>query len=156
MIHNESEYVEAIGRLRDEEHRLAAQRAQLQSMGLTPEEQERAMGPFQSFHLHLREETEQYERLRHGEVGALQNLHGLGQMLVDLRIAHGLTQRQLAERIGVFESQVSRDERNAYHGVTVERAAQILDALRVRLHSRMEAPVPPEPCTDAAGLPRTV
>jgi hypothetical protein len=42
----------------------------------------------------------------------------------------------------VHESQVSRDERNEYHGVTVERASRILDALGVDLHSVFEAPVP--------------
>jgi transcriptional regulator with XRE-family HTH domain len=36
---------------------------------------------------------------------------------VALRIATGLTQRQLAETLGVHESQVSRDERNEYHGI---------------------------------------
>ena len=41
----------------------------------------------------------------------------------------GMSQRQLAERLDVHESQVSRDERNEYHGVTVERASRILDAM---------------------------
>ncbi|MFM7058282.1 MAG: helix-turn-helix domain-containing protein [Planctomycetota bacterium] len=39
-----------------------------------------------------------------------------------------MTQRQLAERLGVHESQVSRDERNEYHGITLDRAARLLDA----------------------------
>lgn len=144
MIRNETEYGEAVSRLRDEEARLAEQKAKLVEMGLVPEDVERALDPFRSFHLQLREEVEYYERLRRGEVGALQNLHGLGQMLVGLRIARGLTQRQLAELLGVHESQVSRDERNEYHGLTVERASRILDALRVRLDSRIEEPVLPE------------
>jgi transcriptional regulator with XRE-family HTH domain len=49
-----------------------------------------------------------------------------------------LTQRQLAERLGVHESQVSRDERNEYHGITLERAARILEALHAQVHSRVE------------------
>jgi transcriptional regulator with XRE-family HTH domain len=51
--------------------------------------------------------------------------------LVALRIAKGLTQRELAERLGVHESQVSRDERNEYHGITLERARRILQAMQV-------------------------
>lgn len=150
MIRNETEYGEAVSRLRDEEGRLTEQKAKLVEMGLASEEVERALDPFRSFHLQLREEVEYYERLRRGEVGALQNLHGLGQMVVGLRIARGLTQRQLAELLGVHESQVSRDERNEYHGLTVERASRILDALRVRLDSRIEEPVLPEKTGDGA------
>ncbi len=46
--------------------------------------------------------------------------------LIALHIALGLTQRELAARLG--ESLVSRDERNDYHGITVERSPRILDA----------------------------
>ncbi len=46
-----------------------------------------------------------------------------------LRIARGITKRELAERLGVRESQISRDERNDYHGITVERATEVLEAL---------------------------
>ncbi len=66
------------------------------------------------------------------------NLHGLGRSLVALRIARGISQRDLAERLGVHESQVSRDERNDYHGVTVERATRVLDALKVQMKSSFE------------------
>ena len=48
-----------------------------------------------------------------------------------LRIAKGLTQRELAEHLGVHQSQVSRDERNEYHGITLERARRILHAMNV-------------------------
>jgi hypothetical protein len=56
--------------------------------------------------------------------------------------------------VGVHESQVSRDERNEYHGVTVERASRILDAMGVRLRSLFEQPIlPSDPGDDqiAAG-----
>jgi len=33
---------------------------------------------------------------------------------------------------------VSRDERNEYFGITLERAVKILDALNVRLHTKVE------------------
>jgi hypothetical protein len=107
-------------------------------MGLGRDELKRALDPLRSFHLQLAEEVESYERLKRGDLGELTNLHGLGRSLVALRIALSLTQRQLAERLGVHESQVSRDERNEYHGVTVERASRILDVLGAHLTSRFE------------------
>jgi len=55
------------------------------------------------------------------------------------------TARELADLLGVHESQVSRDERNDYHGITVDRASRVLDALGVRLVSAFEQPVISEP-----------
>jgi ribosome-binding protein aMBF1 (putative translation factor) len=107
-------------------------------MGLGPEEIKRAMDPMRSLHQQLSEEAESYERLKRGEFEELQNFHGVGQLLVALRIAQGLNQRELADRLGVHESQVSRDERNEYHGVTVERAQRVLDALGVEVRSIVE------------------
>jgi len=44
----------------------------------------------------------------------------------------------LAERLGVSAAQVSRDERNEYHGITVERAQLILDRLGEKLTTRLD------------------
>ncbi len=141
MIRNEAEYKEAAQRLEDERKRLSDHRVALTKAGLSKTEIKRAMDPLRSFHLQLEEEVAAYERLKRGDLGELENLHGLGRTLVALRIALGLTQRQLAERLEVNESQVSRDERNEYHGVTVDRASRILDALGVNLKSAFDGPV---------------
>ena len=114
MIRNEAEYKEAVQRLEEERKRLSDHRAALAKTGLSKSEIKRAMDPLRSFHLQLQEEVEAYERLKRGDLGEIENLHGLGRTLVALRIALGLTQRQLAERLEVNESQVSRDERNEY------------------------------------------
>ncbi len=146
MIRNENEYQEAVARLKEERARLDAHRKKLEETGLSPDEIKRVSDPMESFHLQLAEEVESYERLKRGEFGEARNLRGIGQLLIGLRIAQGLSQRELAERLGVHESQVSRDERNEYHGITLERAARILDALQVELlttveHAGAEPPV---------------
>jgi transcriptional regulator with XRE-family HTH domain len=92
----------------------------------------------ESFYLQFKEEVESYERLKRGEFEELDNLRGLGHLLIALRIAQGVSQRELAKRLEVHESQVSRDERNEYFGVTLERAGRILEALNVRLRTRVE------------------
>lgn len=141
MIRNEAEYQEAVRRQKEERKRLAEHRTRLKGLGLAADELTRALEPLRSFQLQLDEEIESYERLKRGDLGEIENLHGLGRTLVALRIALGLTQRELAERLGVHESQVSRDERNEYHGVTVERASRILDALRVNLRASFDQPL---------------
>src|SRR6266699_6738310 len=142
MIRNEAEYREAATRVADERQRLADHRERLKEAGLSDEEIKRVIDPMESFHLQLKEEVESYERLKRGEFEELDNLRGLGQLLISLRIAQGLSQRELAKRLDVLESQVSRDERNEYFGITLERAIRLLDALNVRLHSRVEIESP--------------
>jgi DNA-binding XRE family transcriptional regulator len=141
MIRNEVEYQEAVKRLKEERARYDAHERELVRVGLEANEVKRAMAPLRSFNLQLEEEVEAYERLKRGDLGEFDNLHGLGRTLVSLRIALGLTQRQLAERLSVNESQVSRDERNEYQGITVDRASRILDALGVTLKSAFQTPV---------------
>jgi len=138
MIRNETEYQEASARLAEERSRLAEHRARLKEAGLNDEEIKRVIDQMESFHLQLQEEVESYERLKRGEFEELDNLRGLGHLLISLRIAQGISQRELAKRLDVHESQVSRDERNEYFGITLERAIKILDALNVRLHTKVE------------------
>ena len=142
MIRNEQEYQEASKRLEAERARLDQHREQLAKSGLKKSELKRVMDPLVSFHEQLREEVEHYENLKRGKFPNLQNLKGLGVLLVSLRIARGMSQRELATKLEVHESQVSRDERNEYHGITVDRAIKILDTLGVKLQtSVVEAPL---------------
>ena len=138
MIRNEKEYQEAVQRLNDEQQRLAAHRANLVKEGLGRYAVKNLMDPMESFHLQLKEEVESYERLKRGQFDDLKNLRGLGHLLVSLRIARGISQRDLAAALEVHESQVSRDERNEYHGVSVDRVSKILEALGVQLRTRVE------------------
>ena len=144
MVRSEAEYKEAVGRLDGERLRLAEHRVRLKDAGLSDEEIKRVVDPMESFHLQLAEEVASYERLKRGEFDDLHNFRGFGQLLVSLRIAQGLSQRELAKRLDVHESQVSRDERNEYFGITLERAIKVLDALNVHLRTKVEIDVPRE------------
>ena len=138
MIRTEAEYKRALRERDEQAKRLKAQEQKLKEEGLSRAELKRAMDPLRSFHQDLLEEVHVYESLKRGDLRAVGRLDGLGQQLVGLRIAKGLTQRELAEKLGVHESQVSRDERNEYHGLTLERANRILEALGVRLVTSYE------------------
>src|SRR5688572_1350183 len=107
MIRNESEYQEAVERLKAEAVRLKDQQSKLREMGLARDEIKRAMDPLRSFHEQLQEEVTSYERLKRGEFDEVRNFDGFGRLLIALRIAQGLSQRDLAERLSVHESQVS-------------------------------------------------
>lgn len=138
MIRNESEYKRAVERVAEESKRLSETVERLKKEGLNPEEIKRVIDPMESFHLQFKEEVESYERLKRGEFDELINLRGLGHLLICLRIARGITQTELAEKLGVKESQISRDERNEYHGISLDRASRILEALGVKLSTKVE------------------
>jgi DNA-binding XRE family transcriptional regulator len=83
----------------------------------------------------FRREIDHYERLRDGHITSreITSLHELPIALIEARIAARLTQRQLAERIGVAEQQIQRWEANDYSGVGLDRLQSIADALGVQI-----------------------
>ena len=141
MIRNESEYQEALRRKAQDQDVAAGQRTAFVNAGFTPEEVERGLEPLLSFQAQLADEVIWYEKVCRREFAPVSNLAQVGRLLIALRVAGRLTQRELAERLGVSEAQISRDERNEYHGITLERAQRILDALRARIEVRLEEPV---------------
>ncbi len=145
MIRNDVEHKNAVARINAENERITTLREELLATGLGLNEVKRALDPLLSFHLQLVEEVKAYEQLQRGEFGEFINLHGIGRLLVSLRIYKGLTQRELAKKLDTHESQVSRDERNEYHGITLGRVTKILDALGARVSSTVEFTEPPEP-----------
>lgn len=104
-------------------------RASFEAAGLTPDHIELAMAPHLTMQDQMQGELDWYERARRGDILPLPSLKSIGLSLIALRLARRLTQRQLAERLGVNEAQVSKDESNEYHGISVERAQRIIDAL---------------------------
>ena len=140
MIRTEAEYREALGRIEQDRHGAEAQRVALISAGLTSEEVERGMAPLLSFQAQLREEVEWYERACRGDIPEIHNLEYVGRQLVALRLARGMSQRELAFRLGVSEAVVSRDEHNEYHGITAARAQRVIDALGGAVTARVEEP----------------
>jgi DNA-binding transcriptional regulator YiaG len=137
MIRNESEYQQALSRIAEERRRYDDYAREWRAKGYSSEEVDRLREPLESFSQQLVEEVRSYERLKQGQFSEFENLRGLGQLLIGLRIARGMTQRELARRMGVDETMVSRDERNEYHGITVDRASRVIEALGVKLLTRV-------------------
>ncbi len=129
MIRNDREYRETQKRIREVAERLAEEKAGLEAMGLDSDKVRQGLNPLRSFQNGLLSEVKAYEKLKAGKLPTLRSLEDLGRFLVEARIATGITQRELAKRLEVHETQVSRDEGNDYYGVTVARAARILAAL---------------------------
>ncbi|MFO7847687.1 MAG: helix-turn-helix transcriptional regulator, partial [Bacteroidota bacterium] len=141
MIRSEKEYQKAIERLEEERKVMGRQRSHFEKLGHTGEELERLMQPLISFHNQLKEEVEAYEGMKRGNLGTLYEFNNIGRWLIGVRIALGLSQKEFADELGVSEAQVSRDENNEYHGITLDKAQRILETFNVRFKAEIEEPV---------------
>lgn len=140
MITTDAEYKRALKRLEHDLEAIKKQKKQLVKMKLNEEEVDRGLQPLLSFHEQLKEEVEAYERLKRGDFGTLYSLNSIGRWLIGLRIAKGWTQTKLADRLEVTQAQVSKDESNEYHGISVERAQKILEVFHTKIRVEMEEP----------------
>lgn len=141
MIRTDAEYKRALERLENDLETIRRQKEKLVEMELGDEEINRAMEPLLSFHEQLKEEVEAYEKLKRGDFGTLYSLTGIGRWLIGLRIARGWTQSDLADRLDVSQAQISRDENNEYHGISVEKAQKILEVFNTRIRIEIEDPI---------------
>ena len=129
MLRSDASYHEAQRLLQDQDALIAASRAEFESQAITPEEIERLLQPLEIRRMALFEALKDFERTRRRDFPVIHDLNDLGKLLIAARVASGLTQRELAARLGVSETQVSRDERFVYRAVSVTRAQRILDVL---------------------------
>ena len=141
MIKTETEYRESKKRLEIEFQTVEQHRSKMKAAGMSSKQIYLAIDPLATFALQFQEEVEEYERIMRGQFDVIENLSGIGHQLVAMRIFRGMKQKELAEKIGIKESQVSRDERNEYHGASIEKIQKVLTALGVKLKSKVEAPM---------------
>lgn len=80
-------------------------------------------------------ELAEYQALHDTTLIEAAELDQLPVALIRARIARGLTQRQLAERIGLPEQAIQRYEAADYAGVSFARLVEIAHALEVTVHS---------------------
>ena len=92
----------------------------------------------------LREQLARYDALKAGRVPrmVLTSIVDLLPALIEARIAAGLTQKMLSERLGVAEQQVQRWESTTYAGVSVERVQALADAVGLSITEEVSYPLP--------------
>jgi ribosome-binding protein aMBF1 (putative translation factor) len=81
----------------------------------------------------LRGQLADYEKTRSGEQAPAVELEVLKEVpraLVQARIAAGLTQKELAQRLGLKEQQVQRYEASGYASASLRRLQEVADAIQ--------------------------
>lgn len=81
----------------------------------------------------LREQLREYESLKSGkfDFNELMTVTSLPEMLIKARIARGMTQRDLAERVGLKEQQVQRYEATDYASASLGRIRDVVGGLMI-------------------------
>lgn len=133
MIQNERQYRITQTKLQEFEQELAA--IDPQDPNLHPRQ---IVGWTNSYNLSIRQlkqEIAEYEQLKSGNIFTfvLGSLNDLPTTLIKARIAAGMTQKDLAEKIGVQEQQIQRYESNHYSSASFERLQSIADALKIEI-----------------------
>ena len=88
----------------------------------------------------LKKELQEYEALRSGKrrVIPLDSIEELPKTLIQARIAAGLSQEDLAARLGLKPQQIQRYEATNYQSASLERVNQIVRVLGVKLRQPAE------------------
>ena len=87
----------------------------------------------------LQGQIREYEALRSGTqpVVGYRSFDELPRFLIQARIASGLSQKELAERLGLKEQQIQRYEATGYASANVERVSAVIRALGVTVREEV-------------------
>jgi ribosome-binding protein aMBF1 (putative translation factor) len=87
----------------------------------------------------LQEQMREYESLksRQKTSATLDSLEDLPDALIQARIASGLTQEGLAEKLGLKKQQIQRYEATRYQGVSLQRLSDIANVLAVKIKAEI-------------------
>jgi ribosome-binding protein aMBF1 (putative translation factor) len=91
-------------------------------------------GSYEGMIRHLENELREYDEIKSGEL-ILPNVERLDQIapfVAKMRIAKGLSQTELARRLGISKQVVSRYEETEYQTVAISRLQEILDAMGIK------------------------
>jgi len=139
VITNERQYRITKAQLKRFEDDLATKDARPPSADVDPRLHQAMRDALASEADELRAQLAHYEQLRDGTITGrdLDSLRELPTALIEARIAAKLTQRALADRLGIAEQQVQRWEATAYTGVGLERLQDIAEALDTRIRENV-------------------
>lgn len=93
----------------------------------------------------LQAELAAYDRLKSADLSviSINSFDQLADGLIQARIASGLSQKALADRLGLKEQQIQRYEAERYASASYQRLREIADALGVRIKNDILLPIAP-------------
>jgi HTH-type transcriptional regulator/antitoxin HigA len=90
-------------------------------------------GSYEGMIQQLEDELREYDELKSGELKLpkIERLEEIAPFISKLRIAKGISQTELARRLGISKQVISRYEESEYQTVAITRLQEILDAIGI-------------------------
>jgi len=142
MIRNERQYRITRAQAAKFEHAIAELMSSPDTQGVHPLLKKAQIDALKSQFEDLRAELEEYQALRTGQLSVLEleSFEDLPRALVQARIAAGLSQQDLAAKLGIKEQQVQRYEANDYQSASLGRVGDVVKALQLRVRKEVFLP----------------
>lgn len=98
-------------------------------------------GSYEGIIRQLEDEVSEYDGLKSGELTLpkVERLDQIAPFVAKMRIAKGVSQTELARRLGVSKQVISRYEETEYHSVAISRLQEILDAIGIKAFVTLSA-----------------
>ncbi len=89
----------------------------------------------------LEDEVREYDQVKSGELTLphVERLDEIAPFIVKIRVAKGVSQTELARRLGVSKQVISRYEESEYQTVGIVRLQEILDAIGIKTNVTLSA-----------------
>ncbi len=91
-------------------------------------------GSYEGMIRQLEDELREYDQLKAGKLVLphVERVDQIAPFIAKIRIAKGVSQTELASRLGVSKQVISRHEENDYQTVSIARLQEILDAIGIK------------------------
>jgi HTH-type transcriptional regulator / antitoxin HipB len=141
MIQNERQYKVTQTKLKELER--ASANIELDDPSLHPRQTLSQKNSYNKIIGTLKQELAEYEELKSGRIVVFQieSFNDLPTALIKARIALGMTQKELAEKIDTQEQQIQRYEANHYHAISFNRLMKVVQALGISFKNSVEIEV---------------
>ena len=134
MIKNNKQYKVSINALAEMKQGLEDLRSNSDQISLSPNMKKAQEGALKGIIEDLEAQIKEYTQLKNDdwEVIEINNINLLPQLLIKIRIIRGLSQKELANKIGIAEQQIQRYEARDYESASLSRILEVAYALDIR------------------------
>ncbi len=134
MIQNEHQYKISQGKIKEIERSL--DQLYKEQKSLHPRKFQMRQNGLQGIFADIQSEIRQYEALKEKPSAIeIESFSEIPIALIKARIALGMTQKDLADKLGMKEQQIQRYEANQYGSAGFHRLTEVANALKVKLNN---------------------
>jgi HTH-type transcriptional regulator / antitoxin HipB len=132
MIQNEHQYKVTQGAIKDFQQ--AIKKLLEQADSLQPLQVSTVQKSFQIQINELQKQLQEYDDLKAGKIEIkMGSIEDLPKVLIQKRISLGMTQKELAAKLGIKEQMVQRYESNGYESISYNRLTDVWNALETSI-----------------------